>query len=224
MGKLDGKVAVVAGVVATMLCLLVVSTRAVAEDLATATDPLPPGTFTSGQHSDQWKIKNALSAGPPAVTDRARVRDWPTDAKRDHGRILREGNNGWTCMPDVPGRPQHDPMCVDETMMKWMMATMAGEKPNIDRVGLSYMLMGEARQGQNVPPSRDPAIVKEWFYIGPHIMIVLPDSAEAGLRDINQNLSNNLPYTTMLSASSTPLWIIPVAGAGERLSTHKSRE
>ena len=69
-----------------------------------------------------------------------------------HGRVLRKGNNGWTCMPDVPGRPQHDPMCVDETMMQWLMATLAGKKPNIDRVGLSYMLMGEARQGQGAPP------------------------------------------------------------------------
>jgi hypothetical protein len=51
-------------------------------------------------------------------------------------------------MPDVPGRPQHNPMCVDETMMQWLNATRAGKKPNIDRVGLSYMLKGEARQGQ----------------------------------------------------------------------------
>jgi hypothetical protein len=38
-------------------------------------------------------------------------------------------------------------MCVDETMMQWLNATRAGKKPNIDRVGLSYMLMGEARFG-----------------------------------------------------------------------------
>jgi hypothetical protein len=72
-----------------------------------------------------------------------------------HGRVLRQGNNGWTCMPDVPGRPQHNPMCVDETMMQWLNATRAGKKPNIDRVGLSYMLMGEARQGQGAAPAKD---------------------------------------------------------------------
>jgi hypothetical protein len=27
------------------------------------------------------------------------------------------------------------------------MAPFAGEKPNMDRVGLSYMILGEARQG-----------------------------------------------------------------------------
>jgi hypothetical protein len=94
-------------------------------------------------------------------------------------------------MPDMPGRPQHDPMCGDETMMKWQNAVMPGEKPNIDRAGLSYMLMGEARQGQNVPQAKDPTKVKEWFYIGPHIMIVLPDSDMAALRDITQDLSRS---------------------------------
>jgi hypothetical protein len=58
-------------------------------------------------------------------------------------------------------------MCADEAMMMWIMATLSGEKPNIDRVGLAYMLMGEARQGQNSAPAKDPAQVKQWFYIGP---------------------------------------------------------
>jgi hypothetical protein len=34
------------------------------EDLSSATAPLPPGTFTTSAHSDQWKITNALSAAP----------------------------------------------------------------------------------------------------------------------------------------------------------------
>jgi hypothetical protein len=34
------------------------------EDLASATALLPSGTFTTSAHSDQWKIANALSAGP----------------------------------------------------------------------------------------------------------------------------------------------------------------
>jgi hypothetical protein len=59
--------------------------------------------------------------------------------------------------------------------------------------------------------------VKEWFYIGPHVMVVLPDSAKEALRGINQDLSNNEPYVTLLNsaAASTPLWVIPVAKSGE---------
>jgi hypothetical protein len=75
------------------------------------------------------------------------------------------------------------------------------------------MLMGEARQGQGATPAKDPSQVKEWFYIGPHIMVVLPDSAKDALRGINQDLSNNQPYTSLLSSADvgTPIWVIPVA-------------
>ena len=43
-----------------------ISSTALAEDLSSATAPLPPGTFTTSAHSDDWKIANALSAGPAA--------------------------------------------------------------------------------------------------------------------------------------------------------------
>src|SRR6201997_4866635 len=138
-----------------------------AEDLSTVTALLPPGTFTTSAHSDEWKIANALSAAPATIAEHAMVVDWPANPRdgMSHGRVLRQGNNGWTCMPDVPGRPQHNPMCVDETMMKWLTATLARKKPDIDRVGLSYMLMGEAREGQDVTPAKDPGEVKEWFHV-----------------------------------------------------------
>ena len=201
--------------------LAAISSTPVSEDRSSATAPLPSGTFTTSAHSDQWKIANALSAGPDSITERAAVMDWPANPKdgMSGGRVLRQGTNGWTCMPDTPGRPQHDPMCVDETSMKWLAATMAGKKPNIDHVGLSYMLLGEARQGQGVTPAKDPRQVKEWFYVGPHVMVVLPDSAKDALRGINQDMSNNQPYTTLLSSAegATPLLIIPVAKGGTRI-------
>src|SRR3984893_5717010 len=209
------------GVVYGAISLATISSIACAEDLATATTPLAPGTFTTSAHSDEWKIAIALSAGPASITEHAAVMDWPANPKdgMSHGRVLRQGTNGWTCMPDVPGRPQHDPMCADETMMKWLTATLAGKKPDIDRVGLSYMLLGEARQGQGAAPAKDPSQVKEWFYVGPHIMVVLPDSAKDALRGINQDLSNNQPYISLLSSAdvATPIWVIPVAKGGDRI-------
>src|SRR5438034_6089533 len=85
---------------------MAISLAARAEDLFTATAPLPPGTFTTSAHSDEWKIANALSAGPASITEHAAVIDWPANPKdgMSHGRVLRQGTNGWTCMPDVPGR------------------------------------------------------------------------------------------------------------------------
>jgi hypothetical protein len=128
-------------------------------------------------------------------------------------------------MPDVPGRPEHDPMCIDETTMQWLMATLAGKKPNIDKVGLAYMLMGEARQGQGAFPAKDPAQVKEWFYVGPQFMIVLPDSAKDALQGINQDLSNNLPYVSLLSSSAdaTAIWVVPVAMGGDRIKAEPAK-
>ena len=82
------------------------------------------------------------------------------------------------------------------------------------------MLMGEARQGQGAAPAKDPAQVKEWFYVGPHVMIVLPDTAQDALRGFNQDLSNNLPYVSLLgsSADATPIWVVPVAKGGDRIT------
>jgi hypothetical protein len=204
-----------------------ISSIALAEDLSSATAPLPPGTFTTSAHSDEWKIANALKAGPATITAHATVVDWPTNPNdgMSHGRVLRQGTNGWTCMPDTPGRPQHDPMCVDETMMKWLAATLAGKKPDIDRVGLAYMLMGEARQGQGATSAKDPSQVKDWVYIGPHIMVVLPDSAKDAFRGINQDMSNNQAYTTLLSSAdvATPLWVVPVAKGGDRIEEEPAK-
>jgi hypothetical protein len=209
-----------------LACLLTFSVTARCEDLASATDPLAPGTFTTWQHSDQWKIRNASGAAPPFISESATIIDWAEPKVTGHlvmGRTLRKGSNGWTCMPDVPGRPQHDPMCVDATMMKFMVSLMEGKQPKIDKVGLSYMLLGEAREGQNVSPTKDPSQVKQWFYTGPHIMIVLPDEVEkSALRDINQDLTTNMPYTTILNPEAgLPLWIVPVARSGERIDPHK---
>ena len=76
--------------------LVAISAAVFAEDLSTATAPLPPGTFTTSAHSDEWKIANALSAGPETITEHATVVDWPANMQEGmaHGRVLRQGNNG----------------------------------------------------------------------------------------------------------------------------------
>ena len=95
----------------TAIGLVAISLAARAEDISTATAPLPPNAFTTSAHSDEWKIANALSAAPATIAEHASVVDRPANPKNDmsHGRVLRQGNNGWTCMPDVPGRPQAQP-------------------------------------------------------------------------------------------------------------------
>lgn len=69
----------------TALCTAIgfsaICSIALAQDLSSATTPLSPGTFTTSVHSDEWKIANALSAGPTSITAQATVMDWPADPK-----------------------------------------------------------------------------------------------------------------------------------------------
>jgi hypothetical protein len=56
-------------------------------------------------------------------------------------------------------------------------------------------------------------------------MVVLPDSAKDALRGINQDLSNNQPYISLLSSAevATPLWVIPVAKGGDRIKEEPAK-
>ena len=206
---------------ALFFCMAPIAEVALAEDLTTATEPLPQGTFTTWEHSDQWKIKNALAAAPDFISEHATVVDWvdPRIAgKLEMGRVLRKGTNGWTCMPDISGRPQHDPMCADEAMMQILMDIIDGRTPTVQKAGLSYMLLGEARQGQGANPAKGPREVNEWFYIGPHIMVALPAESVSALDGINQDLKNGLPYTTLLNPKvNIPIWVIPVKRSFKRI-------
>jgi hypothetical protein len=63
-----------------------------------------PSPLTSCDRSDAWKIENALSAGPKFITDHATVVHWPSAQDNEHKmRVLREGSNGWSCMPEGDG-------------------------------------------------------------------------------------------------------------------------
>jgi hypothetical protein len=180
----------------------------------------PSPAFSDG--ADARKIANALSAGPKYVTDHAAVMDWPSPQDKEQKmRVLREGSNGWSCMPDQPGLPRHSPMCADQTTMKWMMAIMAGKKPNIDRVGVSYMLQGEAGSDIQDITAKTPPSGEDWYYAGPHVMVVLPDGDKDALKYVGQDTSTGMPYVRAPNSIS-PLLVIPVAKSDEKIIIRKS--
>ena len=72
----DKKVLMFKSALSAAIGFAAISSIALAEDLSSATAPLPPGTFTTSAHSDEWKIANALSAGPASITEHAAVMDW----------------------------------------------------------------------------------------------------------------------------------------------------
>jgi hypothetical protein len=209
---------VVPYIVAVFL-LIVGANFAIAQE-ATWLKSAPP-SLASSDRSDARKIANALSAGPEYVTDHATVLDWPSSQdKEQRMKVLREGSNGWSCLPDQPGLPRHSPMCADQTTMKWMMAIMTGKKPNIDRVGISYMLQGEAGSDIQDVTAKTPPVGKDWYYAGPHVMLVLPDGDKDALKDVGQDTSTGLPYVRAPNSVS-PLLVIPVARSDEKIIIRK---
>ncbi len=138
------------------------------------------------------KISNAVAAAPTTVSAKATVVDWPTKegAKPE---VLRAGSNGWTCLPDMPETKGNDPMCVDETWLKWVDAYVARKMPEITSVGIGYMLAAGGAWGSNT----DPYAMKEmpdnhWGHHQPHIMILVPDAKS--LAGISTDPHNGGPY------------------------------
>jgi len=67
-----------------------------------------------------------------------------------------------------------NPMCGDPTTMQWFDDVTHGRTPSIDRIGISYMLLGETGADFDHPESETPPPGKTWYRVGPHVM---PQSA-----------------------------------------------
>jgi hypothetical protein len=128
----------------------------------------------------EWKIQNAMSAGPAAIASGATIMDWA--APGGQMTELRHGTNGWTCMPDVPDSPGNDPMCVDGQFLKWAGAWMSHAKVGITSFGVAYMLQGGTDASNTDPFKMKPDSGQGWVDTGPHVMVVVPNlGALAGL-------------------------------------------
>ena len=64
--------------------------------------------------TDEAMITSAMAAAPVKVGAGATIVAMGADGKM---RTLREGSNGFTCMPDNPATPGPDPMCMDAAAM-----------------------------------------------------------------------------------------------------------
>ena len=124
----------------------------------------------------QGKIARAISAGPVDVARSARIIN--TDAQ-GNTVVLRDGNNGFTCMPGnskVIGDP---PMCVDAASLQWFADAKAHKpRPTNTVPGITYMLAGATQRSDTDPNDKtSPAIT-----VGPHWMIMWPfDPKTTGL-------------------------------------------
>jgi hypothetical protein len=137
------------------------------------------------------KISYAESAAPFELASLATIIDPMT------GDTLRDGSNGWTCLP-VPGAP----MCLDQSWMRWFDAIRHGtDAVDIDAVGIGYMLAGD-QGGPNVwsgDNQGEPTADNDWVIVCPHLMLLSPDPAP--LRNLPANPAVGGPF---IMAKGTP--------------------
>jgi hypothetical protein len=117
-----------------------------------------------------------MSAGPDNISKSARIID--KDAQ-GNTVILREGSNGFTCMPGNPNVVGDPPMCADAPSMQWFADAKAHKpKPSNTVPGITYMLAGATQRSDSDPyDTTSPPIT-----VGPHWMIMWPfDPKTTGL-------------------------------------------
>jgi len=162
-----------ASIITAMALFLIIGVR-----LVTRAESKTSHNETSAQAGDttQEKIARAMSAGPDNVSTSAQIIDTDAQGKMV---VLRQGNNGFTCMPGnlkVVGEP---PMCVDAASLRWFADAKAHKpKPTNTVPGITYMLAGATQRSDSDPNDKtSPAIT-----VGPHWMIMWPfDPKTTGL-------------------------------------------
>ena len=123
------------------------------------------------------KIARAITAAPADITDNATIMDVDLT-------ILREGTNGWTCLPGIYiYYGNKSPMCNNDTWMRLMAANAAIEDFSTDTVGISYMLAGEYVGNNANPVATDADDGGVWVPNGAQLMVVFP----------NMDMVSNLP-------------------------------
>jgi len=128
-----------------------------------------------GSESTEDKITRAQSAAHSGISKNATIMDMD-------GTILKKGTNGWTCLPGtLPGDKK--PMCNDDVWAKMIKAVKTKTDFKADRIGISYMLQGDAMVSNSSPYATDQKNGDVWVQEDPHLMIIVPKEMLKGLSD-----------------------------------------
>lgn len=147
--------------------------------------------------TDAEKLQSAMSAGLPSIVKDATIVDMPSM------KVLRQGTNGWTCIPDAP-TPGVDPMCLDKNGLDWADALMHHKDPPKDKMAIGYMLMGGSDASNTDPFAEKPSSGDRWVDTGPHIMILNIGDRFAGYPTTSANtkapyvMFPNTPYAHLM--------------------------
>lgn len=145
------------------------------------------GVIWSGSAFAFDPIKSALSAAPESVSAKATVVDW-------NMKTLKEGTNGWTCLPDNENAIGNAPWCVNEPWLNFLKAYIKKEEPTYNGVGIAYMLMGDTPVSNSDPFATEPTGKdNDWVTdLGAHVMVLVPN--HESLKDISTDHLNGGPW------------------------------
>ena len=131
------------------------------------------GTLICNGETVQDKIARAMSAGPPDIAKFAKIVDTDPEGQMI---VLREGTNGFTCMPGNPDAIGDPPMCADGPSMEWSADFKAHKpKPTNTVPGITYMLAGATQRSDSDPYDKtSPPIT-----VPPRWMIMWPFDPKA---------------------------------------------
>jgi hypothetical protein len=158
----------------------------------------------SAAADDAELIKSAEAAAPAAVSSGATIYAWGEGGAM---KTLREGTNGYWCMPNDSSVPGADSsMCGDANAMDWLMAIVTKKEPPKGKVGLVYMLAGVDMAPSNLDPYlTEPPEGSDYVKTGPHIMIVnAMDQLQGYTGDANPDTTKpyvmypNTPYAHIM--------------------------
>lgn len=154
-------------------------------------------------HAQDAKIASAEKAGPPSVSKEATILDWSGD-------VIREGTNGWACLPDRENTEGEDPWCVDGPWLNFLQAYMTKQEPTYEQLGIAYMMVGDAPVSNTDPYATEKTSDEDWVEgMGPHLMILVPD--KSALEGISTDPYNGGPWV-MWSETPYAHIMIPLEG------------
>lgn len=127
-------------------------------------------------------IANAQRAGPASISDDATIMNWNLE-------VVREGTNGWTCLPDRADTEGDDPWCVNEPWLEFLKAYVSQTEPTYSSIGIAYMLVGDSPVSNSDPYATTPTTPDDWVTdLKGHLMVLVPDpSALEGVSTDHRN-------------------------------------
>jgi hypothetical protein len=146
---------------------------------------------TAAATNDNELINSAMSAAPEKVGTGATIIVAGPEGKM---QTLRQGTNGFTCMPDNPTTPGKDPMCLDKAALEWGTAWMERKTPPSGKVGLIYMLAGGTDASNTDPYATKPEPGNNWVETGSHVMIVGADPSFYDMYPKDPKPDTSIPY------------------------------